>query len=608
MAETTILELRSCTGIDYDNDQILGVDVSDHSETGDGSTVRFTPKVILKGKDLPDGDIVGTSDEQTLTGKTENSPKINENVVLTSTSTEINQLHNTNIQSSDISKLHDITSSASEINQLDGVTVGGNNNGDILTTDDSQVESNKTLENPKLQGQLKALPQTTSAGLVTFFFDDGPATDYTTIYPLFTTQNEVGAVCMVTDIADGGASLTYAQALEMQNNGWEVCNHTKDHTHLTTLTEAQIVDEIEDSQARFVANGLNPVIIAYPYNASNALVRKMARKYFRAARAGGDVVNPDPLNTFMISSVECDDWTQLSTYESLVDRAHREGKWLCFYGHSAGYDAGELTSLNTLIDYIQSVGIPIVTPSTALDLIDNYIETGDSFGVSERKIRMTAQSIHPEFHLDGGSAQVIANTAINGTSIELGTAGTAELDLSQAIVLPLTNSTIMFDIKLSDATKDPTVFKDSSAANYIRWRGSLGSLYLYGDASHIATWSGIGSYFVNNTVTHVAITISNSKATLYLNGVSQGEHATVFSSAFSMNRIVNLLTTTSVILNNIRVWNATLTQQQIWDEMYSDYAVNTTSMTKQYNGTHYLGTAAAPTYFGNIKQIDLLLR
>ena len=65
------------------------------------------------------GTIVGSSDILTLTNKTLTSPKINEDVVLSSTATELNQ--------------------------LDGVTVGGNSSGDIITTDDTQTLTNKTV-------------------------------------------------------------------------------------------------------------------------------------------------------------------------------------------------------------------------------------------------------------------------------------------------------------------------------------------------------------------------------------------------------------------------------------------------------------------------------
>lgn len=72
---------------------------------------------------LPSGssthEITANDLAQELTNKTLTSPQVNEAVALTATATELNQ--------------------------LDGVSVGGNTSGDILTTDDIQTISNKSI-------------------------------------------------------------------------------------------------------------------------------------------------------------------------------------------------------------------------------------------------------------------------------------------------------------------------------------------------------------------------------------------------------------------------------------------------------------------------------
>ena len=78
---------------------------------------------IIDSKNVPSGDVLGTSDTQTITNKTLNSPKINEDVILSVTSTELNQ--------------------------LDNVTVGGTASGDITTNGGTQTLSNKVIE-PKI--------------------------------------------------------------------------------------------------------------------------------------------------------------------------------------------------------------------------------------------------------------------------------------------------------------------------------------------------------------------------------------------------------------------------------------------------------------------------
>ncbi len=68
---------------------------SENIDIATGKTFKINNTNVLTstavlGKSVPSGDIVGTSDTQTLTGKTLTSPKINEDVAITATSTEIN--------------------------------------------------------------------------------------------------------------------------------------------------------------------------------------------------------------------------------------------------------------------------------------------------------------------------------------------------------------------------------------------------------------------------------------------------------------------------------------------------------------------------------------
>jgi hypothetical protein len=66
--------------------------------------------------------IVGTTDTQTLTNKTLTSPKINEDVVLTATATELNVLDGITSSTAELNILDGVTATAAELNILDGVT------------------------------------------------------------------------------------------------------------------------------------------------------------------------------------------------------------------------------------------------------------------------------------------------------------------------------------------------------------------------------------------------------------------------------------------------------------------------------------------------------
>ena len=69
-----------------------------------------------------DAKLVSTSSTATLTNKTLTSPKLNEDVAITATATEVNLLDGVTATTSELNILDGVTSTASELNILDGVT------------------------------------------------------------------------------------------------------------------------------------------------------------------------------------------------------------------------------------------------------------------------------------------------------------------------------------------------------------------------------------------------------------------------------------------------------------------------------------------------------
>ena len=71
---------------------------------------------------LPPSNLVTDSSTDTLTNKTLTSPKINEDVAVTSTATELNLLDGVTSTTAELNILDGVTSTAAELNILDGVT------------------------------------------------------------------------------------------------------------------------------------------------------------------------------------------------------------------------------------------------------------------------------------------------------------------------------------------------------------------------------------------------------------------------------------------------------------------------------------------------------
>lgn len=223
--------------------------------------------------------------------------------------------------------------------------------------------------------------------LVTFVFDDGFDTTYDLALPAFNAQGEVACSAVATDLLNTGGYLTDAEVQALYAAGWEISSHTKTHTDLTTLTEAQITTELTLSRTAIEALDVQVNTMVYPYNASNTLVRQLARKYYiGAAGHASQGINRRVVNTWNLHRHSADDHTLLATYQGYVDTAETDETWLILYLH--GITADDVTTLDALIDYIQAKSIQIVTLNEGLSLLGNTIDVGDSFGAGERGVRV----------------------------------------------------------------------------------------------------------------------------------------------------------------------------------------------------------------------------
>ena len=242
--------------------------------------------------------------------------------------------------------------------------------------------------------------------LVTFVFDDGCDTNLS-IKTLFDTQGEVACAAIVTDWVGNENKLTWTNINTLQTAGWEIVNHTKTHTNLTTLNEAQIITELEGSISAFSAQGFEPNSLALPYGATNALVRSVSAEYFRSARAiGSPWVNPQIIDVYALAARSADDHTAIATYKADVDTAKAGNRWVIFYMHVT--DENDETMLDELIDYIQAEGVDIVTMNQALDV---FLGSGAGVNVWDKYFK----AVHHEVDITTSTIKDSTSNNNNGT-------------------------------------------------------------------------------------------------------------------------------------------------------------------------------------------------
>ena len=226
--------------------------------------------------------------------------------------------------------------------------------------------------------------------VVTFVSDDDNAADVSKLRPLSVTYGIPMCAAIITN------PFNAATYVDLQNNlGWEICSHTDTHPMLPSLTDAQIATECSASKAKLVAAGLNVNAIVYPGGGNNENVRRIAKQYYRM---GVSVSAPAGTNTGVIPSFNIKrvglgayfDPTvsglpatdTLAYYKARVDQAVTEGSWLIFMLHpgDAAFDATQAANLEAVIQYVQSLSIPVMTLSQAFDIFGNAFEAGDYSG------------------------------------------------------------------------------------------------------------------------------------------------------------------------------------------------------------------------------------
>lgn len=144
--------------------------------------------------------------------------------------------------------------------------------------------------------------------VVVLTFDDGVASHATFVAPLLKKYG-FGSTFFICefppDFEDKTKYMTWEQIQQLDKAGFEVANHTKNHTHVTKMSNAQFAEElgyIENKSAELQIR--RPVTFAYPgYSTSPAAFETLKEKGYQFARAGGSrPYNPVTDHPYLIPS------------------------------------------------------------------------------------------------------------------------------------------------------------------------------------------------------------------------------------------------------------------------------------------------------------------
>ncbi len=78
--------------------------------------------------------------------------------------------------------------------------------------------------------------------------------------------------------------MNWTQLKSVLSRGVDIQNHTHSHSSLSSLSEIEIVNEIEKSQDLIFENlGITPNLFAYPFGENSTIAQKVVSQYFDAA-------------------------------------------------------------------------------------------------------------------------------------------------------------------------------------------------------------------------------------------------------------------------------------------------------------------------------------
>jgi peptidoglycan/xylan/chitin deacetylase (PgdA/CDA1 family) len=276
---------------------------------------------------------------------------------------------------------------------------------------------------------------------VLFSFDDDDVSVYNSAYPILQRYGIAGTAYVPSaDVGSSSGKMNLTQLQDLYAHGWDIANHTVNHTNLTTVDLATAESELRGCADFLIQNGMPRAArdVAYPYGAYNPTVLQAMSE---TGMLTGRLVDYRPMalpiaEPYMIPacSTNSTKWS-VGDIEARIDRAVNNGGVIELYFHAIGETTDSYTqsveNLTQICQYVHDMGIPTMTISQLRE--DSFgspesippVTTTDYDGLWHNgpvTLHFTATDVgsgvyYTEYSLDGGS------TWTAGTSTTVSTLG-----------------------------------------------------------------------------------------------------------------------------------------------------------------------------------------
>ena len=198
-------------------------------------------------------------------------------------------------------------------------------------------------------------------GAIVITFDDIWETAYTQGYASMKPLGIRGSGYIITDRVGTAGYCALAQLSEMYGNGWNMANHTKDHTDLTGLTQGQQQTEFTAAETALQGWGFTEATkyVAYPSGLfDNTTKAAMTAEGMRTGRSVRNQAEALMLShPFELKSWSCGNTVTLANRQTTIGNAITRGEVAQMHFHKLVASASDgtewaIADFQTLMSYI----------------------------------------------------------------------------------------------------------------------------------------------------------------------------------------------------------------------------------------------------------------
>ena len=195
---------------------------------------------------------------------------------------------------------------------------------------------------------------------ITYTFDDNLPNQYAIAVPMFHAAGF--KMTLFTVVNSWVGTFTWAQAQNAAAYGDEIASHTMTHPSLTTVSAAQLTNELANSQSNINVRITNELCVTLAYPNCVVPSETVTAQYYIAARiCSGSLVPSTPSDFLQISSYilgNTGPYTTGASINGLADNAVTAHAWCVYLIHALdgdnGYSPLPSTALQASVNYMST--------------------------------------------------------------------------------------------------------------------------------------------------------------------------------------------------------------------------------------------------------------